>query len=110
MFLKIHCAIITPMESLKLFTNRSDTERSKKIKDILLKLSARRSYEYMDEIVEFSKILEKKYPDTKKHIIFHDLIGSGMVSTDEVVYEDFPGNDSVEKFVANLAKKYLPIS
>ena len=93
-------------ESFKPIKNRIDAERNKKIKDILLKLSARGDYEYMDEIAEFSRNLEKKYSDARKHMIFHDLIGSGLPATFEATYDDCPGEDSVEEFVNDLSKKY----
>jgi hypothetical protein len=92
---------------LKPETSRLDIERSKKIKGITTKLSESGNFEYYLELVAFSEKLEKKYPNAReKYIIFHDLIGSGVWSTSEVIYDDFPGEDSVEKFVEYLAKKY----
>lgn len=52
--------------------------------------------------------IKKRYPDSRRYRIFHILIGSGIPEDfpkNEIIEEDFPGEDSVEKFLESLISK-----
>ncbi len=58
-------------------------------------------FDIQNKIAKYAKDLEEKYPDARKHRIFHVLIGSSENCSD-MIKEDFPGEDSVESFIDNL--------
>lgn len=60
-----------------------------------------------EEIKAFTIRLRKKYPNTTQYAMMHALMGSTIDLDDkiQILYEDFPGDDSVEKFIAGLGGK-----
>jgi len=89
----------------------SYAERNQKIKNILSDLSRLASFEDLvksqEEIKSFYDRLKVKYPDFNSHRILHVLIGSMGPSNSKITEDDFPGDDSVENFVNDLARKYI---
>ena len=86
------------------------SEKAQRIKAVLLELYETTSTEnvikIMDEIAEFQRRLVKKYPRAMDYALLHALIGSTLIKKGIYTYEDFPGDDSVEKFMNDLAEKY----
>ena len=62
--------------------------------------------QYMEEVEERVNYLKSKYADYNKRAVFHHLIGSTLTPGRTYIEEDFPGDDSVERFVNYLAGKY----
>ncbi|KKS25413.1 MAG: hypothetical protein UU83_C0006G0015 [Candidatus Jorgensenbacteria bacterium GW2011_GWF2_41_8] len=54
-----------------------------------------------DRLAEFGRKLTEKYPDCRNYILFHVLISSTPPSN-ATIKEDFPGEDSIIKFIENL--------
>lgn len=62
---------------------------------------------FMDAIVEKVAVLEAKYPNARKYLILHVLVGSSVkVSEADMIYDDFPGDDSIREFLKELEEKY----
>jgi hypothetical protein len=63
-----------------------------------------------DEIGAFVDTLKKKYgnPGVEKYAMWHALAGSSIDPKREALIsnDDFPGDDSVEKFVNDLVNRY----
>ncbi len=62
-------------------------------------------YEDMDKYqkyVEFANRLRKKYPDCGDYLMWHIMAGSTPVG--EPPKFDFPGEDSLEKFINSLTE------
>jgi len=57
-----------------------------------------------DELIKKVTELKDKYPDAYRYSMFHILGGSTMAAP--ALHEDFPGDDSVEKFLNDLVKRY----
>lgn len=92
---------------------RPVSERDQRIKDSMANTrkafadSKEKMYAFQDEIIKRYNYIKSRYPDYGKRIILHVLTGSGLsISETNVIEEDFPGEDSIEKFVDYLAKKY----
>ena len=67
-----------------------------------------RMTEFQTEIANRAKYLKQKYPDHVKRRVMHTLSGSGFFQDEsDIIEEDFSGDDSVEKFIDYLTKKYL---
>jgi len=66
-----------------------------KIKNILFKNPAN-DFKNMSDMADFGRKLQEKYKDTTKYWIYNMLAGSTGVTSTEF---DFPGDDSVEKFL-----------
>lgn len=58
------------------------------------------------ELSDRATYLIKKYPNSRDHLMFHVLTGSTMIPGGPAISEDFPGDDSVEKFIKDLAERY----
>jgi len=58
-------------------------------------------FEMHDRLAEFGRKLTEKYPDCRNYILFHVLISSTPPSN-ATIKEDFPGEDSIIKFIENL--------
>ncbi|MCX6701674.1 MAG: hypothetical protein NTX96_00570 [Candidatus Zambryskibacteria bacterium] len=58
------------------------------------------TYYVQDEIVKKVKGLRKKYPDWQNYRVYHLLVGSDLLEPTK--YFDFPGDDSIEKFIRSL--------
>ncbi len=56
--------------------------------------------EKYEKIVEFAQVLRGKYEDFQDYLLYHVLIGSTPFH--ELPKVDFPGDDSVEKFIDSL--------
>lgn len=106
-------------EPKKGLPRRPDLERSKRIKaDILrlYKLPGENMHKVLEEVFDFAELLRKKYPKgvekaAESYAIFHDLIGSSMGEDSEaqypgIIYDDLPGEYSIENFVKGLVEKY----
>lgn len=99
----------TPMAVLDANQKRID-----KIHNLQLKISESFSQEnnnaelVSEEIYKFAQYLKKVYKDCEKHRLYHMLIGSTAPSSMVgIIEEDFPGQDSIEKFVDDLAERYI---
>jgi len=53
-----------------------------------------------DKIVGFTEKLREKYPDYQNYGFYHLMIGS--TPRGECAKKDFPGEDSIEKFIDSL--------
>ncbi len=58
----------------------------------------------IDAITQYAFLLQEKYNDPYSFVAYHALIGS--TPSDDVPLMDFPGDDSVEGFIAELEQKY----
>ncbi len=58
------------------------------------------------ELVHKVDMLRQKYPDAESYAMFHVLGGSTPGGNNPVKYDDFPDDDSVEKFVNDLVERY----
>lgn len=58
-----------------------------------------------DKIGNFGKRLKEEYGDFEDYLLYHLLAGSSLRGACEKY--DFPGEDSVEKFIDDLYKKYI---
>ena len=76
----------------------------KELKDILIGLYETPNFnEVFDEFHEFLNRLKEKYPDHNKYKLWH-IFGSTVPEEADLI--DFEGEDSVEKYIRNLAIKY----
>jgi hypothetical protein len=87
------------------------SERDQKIKNRMDDLRRIRPMEKMEQILneihDFVARIDAKYKNSRDYSMLHAIIGSGMMSTHKnVVEDDFPGDDSIEKFVDYLENKY----
>lgn len=90
----------------------SPEARNQEIKDTVLRITEaaldlpdEELNNFQNEIVKRVSYLRGKYPDAQSRKVLHVLMNSDT-DTPDIVEEDFPGDDSVEKFVDYLAKKY----
>ncbi len=60
--------------------------------------------EFFEETMNRGRKLLEKYPNAREYAAFHVLIGSSEPSG--ILYEDFEGDDSVEKYLGELEEKY----
>ncbi len=54
--------------------------------------------------------LKGKYPDFNRYELYHALVGSNLFADPGYSFytqEDFPGDDSIEKFLNDLITEYL---
>ena len=92
------------------------SERNQRIKDKMLIIvtsilnsekKKEKIIEFQNEIVTRVNYLKSKYPDCQNYTIIHALSGSSIyVSDTNIIEDDFPGDDSIEKFVDDLYKRY----
>ena len=87
------------------------SERNKRIQAIIESfyetLGEEQLEQFLEEFTARVKYLRGKYPDHDQRTILHAVSFSGSYPSDGVTIEDdFPGDDSVEKFVNHLAQKY----
>ncbi len=84
------------------------TERDQKIRDKILALYKSSSFEKVHaDIVKRAKYLEGKYDDIRNYAVFHAFVGSSIRGVHpDLVENDLPGKDSIEKFVEDLYIKY----
>ncbi|MCF7835581.1 MAG: hypothetical protein K9M15_00440 [Candidatus Marinimicrobia bacterium] len=61
--------------------------------------------EVHEKVVAYSDEIAGKYPDYRDYELYHALIGSG-VPEGACSKFDFPGEDSVERFVEKLVEEY----
>lgn len=62
----------------------------------------------LDDIVEYSKLMKAKYPDTFRKVrAYHALVGSSIPGGKTDLQDDFPGEDSVLVFLDQLREKHL---
>lgn len=79
-----------------------------KLKHILYSVSDNEIIEIQDKIVAFDKHLKTVYPNATQFNVLHALIGSTPNKDDPaMIFEDFPGEDSIEKFVNAIEAEYL---
>ena len=62
--------------------------------------------DFQSEIVTRVANLRSKYSNAENYTAFHTLMLSGVRPNSNNVNKDFPGDDSVEKFIDYLAEKY----
>ncbi len=60
---------------------------------------------FQNAIIERADYLKRKYPNAVKYATFHYLIGSTPNMDSNTIYEDFPEEDSVEKFMTDLVER-----
>ncbi|MEK7478678.1 MAG: hypothetical protein AAB626_02005 [Patescibacteria group bacterium] len=69
----------------------------KKINNSLLEKDAQKNnFENFTALGDFARNLKEKYKDAGKYHLYHMIIGSTGTKTTEF---DFPGEDSIEKFL-----------
>lgn len=69
-------------------------------------LYRRDQFEIHDKVLLFHDYLKKKYPDARGHRLFHLISGSTL--KDFYGELDFPGGDSVEKFIRTEYLRAFP--
>lgn len=90
----------------------SPTERNQRIQEIILDLNIRVlgteiEDDYYEKVLKYFKHIKEAYPNYQDYSVYHAITGSSMTAFHpEIIETDFPGEDSAEKFVDNLAKKY----
>ena len=57
---------------------------------------------YIELLPPFADQLRQNHPDCGKYRIYHDLVGGTPREGDGIIEEDFPGEDSVVKFLESL--------
>jgi len=57
---------------------------------------------YTELLPPFVQQLVEHYPDCGKYRIYHGLVGGTPFERDGLIEEDFPGEDSVVKFLESL--------
>ena len=55
--------------------------------------------EFQDKLIKYIKDIRIKYPDYEKYVVYHVLVGSTLPDGVTIIEDDFPGDDSVEKFL-----------
>lgn len=88
------------------FENTQQIEQKQTMKDlesIKLTIPEDRLIEASDIICDFADELRKKYKNTTDYMLYHLLIGS---TVRQQVLFDFPGDDSVEKFIREQLSKF----
>ena len=70
------------------------------LKSLLSAAMKKDSLGVQDKMVKKVEEVRKVYLDYQKYEMYHLLVGSGLIGTPE--YFDFPGNDSIEKFIRSL--------
>ncbi|MFH1178570.1 MAG: hypothetical protein V1711_02530 [bacterium] len=83
---------------------RNNDALLKNLSDILLKAVKKTEdvETFHDSIVEFALGLGKKYPDARSRRLWHLLIGSTPPPGIDMNMEDYPGNDSIVRFIEGL--------
>jgi len=91
------------------------SKKNQRIYDIFSKLqmsafdmSFEKMMDFQEKVAARAQYLKGKYPDWEKRAVYHILSGSGMSgkASSEVIEEDFPEEDSIEKFLSDLEAKY----
>ncbi len=79
----------------------------KKLDNFWDSLSNSHKMEVLEDINVWADKIRKNYPDYNKYEIFHVLAFSSLSSEfAHYTQEDFPGDDSVKKFLQYLEAKY----
>lgn len=68
---------------------------------LLVNASEDEQMEKFIKMNDFGSYLDKKYPNARDYELWHVLVGSGISPRKNF---DFPGEDSVEKFLNDLLK------
>lgn len=55
--------------------------------------------EFQDKLIKYIKDIKLKYPNFNNYVLFHILIGSTVPDDITLIEDDFPWDDSVEKFL-----------
>jgi len=55
-----------------------------------------------EKVFEYTDEIKKKYPDYSKYRLWHLVIFSTIGKSMEITHFDFPGDDSVERFIKSL--------
>ncbi len=75
-------------------------------KNFLFNLEDKTVVEIYRKIYDFEKKLEEKYPDASKYYLFHIVAGGTINRRDCSSGFDFPGDDSIAKYLDILYKEY----
>lgn len=59
---------------------------------------------FYNKCADFSRKIRQKYPDAETYQLFHLLAGSTF-DKDDAPNFDFPGEDSIEKFIEEAGKE-----
>lgn len=79
---------------------KSNIEKIKKERAFLYEsFSIEKLMEFQNKLVEYIKDIRIKYPNYDKYVVYHVLIGSTLPDGVTIIEDDFPGDDSVEKFL-----------
>ena len=62
-------------------------------------------FEFNDAVVDFTKLLREKYTNLEGCRLYHLLIGSSINPEKKVEQFDFPGEDSIEKFINDFLNR-----
>ncbi|MFA5360102.1 MAG: hypothetical protein WC349_04065 [Patescibacteria group bacterium] len=87
----------------------SETEINAGVKEkinFLYKLDVLKVKEIYNRVTNFSRGLEQKYPNAREYYLFHTIIGSSMDREHCKAGFDFPGEDSIVKYVDELYEEY----
>ena len=71
-------------------------------KEVIARVGKR--FQISDELINFVHKLQEKYPDYLHRRAYHNLVQSGVDKEypSDVIEEDFPGEDSVVKFLESF--------
>ena len=76
---------------------------------IKLQMHPDRTMGIRNKIVAFKDHLQQNHPDYANYEVFHVMAGSTTESLpDQLIQEDFEGEDSVEQFLEKLYKEEFP--
>ncbi|MSU44988.1 hypothetical protein EXS45_02300 [Candidatus Nomurabacteria bacterium] len=97
-------------EVKKVYSSEKITEFSLLLNKLRTKVylkSPEDSRKLNDEIIAFDANLKKNY-NVMQYAMMHAFMGSSISPNHEaeILYNDFPGEDSVEKFINSLVEKY----
>lgn len=91
----------------KINNPKDKIEEIKKKRAILYKSFSREELnKFQEELVKYIKEnIRIKYPNYANYVVYHILVGSTVLDDVELIEEDFPGDDSVEKFLEKCSEK-----
>ncbi|MEK7539512.1 MAG: hypothetical protein AAB595_02665 [Patescibacteria group bacterium] len=95
-------------ETKKIYSPEKNAEVSAMLGKLRLKVfNTPNGEQFFAEIEDFNAYLRKKY-NVMQYAMMHAFMGSTINPNREaeILYDDFPGDDSIETFVNNLVRRY----
>lgn len=90
-----------------IFNESLHNEYKERLTNLVISLDDDRIDEYMADILKKDQDLKEKYGEEyKRYGSWHALVGSTIHNFSEIIADDFPGDDSVFKYIEILERKY----